>query len=69
MTGFEIGVEGLSSIFFVEGVEALLDVPDRGLCGPGCSFLGNLSMPFSRGDTVPFGGEMGSSDASSTTRS
>lgn len=36
VTGLEIGVLGLSpSNFFVEGVDALLDVPDLGLCGPG----------------------------------
>lgn len=71
VTDLEIGVVGFSlSNFFVEGVEALLDVPERGLCGPGCSFLlDNLSMPFSRGDAVPLGGDTGSSDASSTTRS
>lgn len=69
VTDFEIGVGGFSSIFFVEGVDALLDVPDLGLWGPGCSFLGSLSIPFSLGDVVPFGGETGSSDASSTTRS
>lgn len=28
VTDFEMGVDGLSSIFLVEGVEALLDVPD-----------------------------------------
>lgn len=54
----------------MEGVDALLDVPDRGLWGPGCSFLeDNLSIPFSLGDAVPFGGDTGSSDASSTTKS
>jgi hypothetical protein len=66
-----MGVDGLSpSSFFVEGVDALLDVPERGLWGPGCSFFGtSLSMPFSLGEVVPFGGETGSSEASSTTRS
>lgn len=65
-----MGVEGFSaSSFLVEGVDALLDVPDLGLCGPGCSFLGILSSPFSLGEEVPFGGETGSSEASSTTRS
>lgn len=28
VTDFEIGVDGLSSIFLVDGVDALLDVPD-----------------------------------------
>lgn len=70
VTDFEMGVVGFSaSSFFVDGVEALLDVPDLGLCGPGCSFLGILSSPFSLGEVVPLGGETGSSDASSTTRS
>lgn len=32
VTDLEMGVEGLSpSSFFVEGVDALLEVPDRGL--------------------------------------
>lgn len=45
-------------------------MPDLGLCGGGCSFLVvSLSKPFSLGDAVPFGGETGSSDASSTTKS
>lgn len=70
VTDFEMGVVGFSaSNFFVDGVEALLEVPDLGLWGPGCSFLGILSRPFSLGEVVPFGGETGSSEASSTTRS
>lgn len=71
VTDLEIGVEGFSpSSFLVDGVEALLDVPERGLCGPGCSFFVDiLSMPFSLGELVPFGGDTGSSDASSTTKS
>lgn len=71
VTLLEMGVEGFSgsSLFFVEGVDALLDVPDRGLWGPGCSFLGILSIPFSLGDVVPLGGDTGSSEASSTTKS
>lgn len=69
VTGFDMGVDGFSgSSFLVDGVEALLDVPDRGLWGGWSFLLDNLSMPFSRGD-VPFGGEVGSSEASSTTRS
>lgn len=40
-----------------------------GLCG-GCSFLGcNLSNPFSLGDGAPLCGDVGSSLASSTTKS
>lgn len=36
VTDLEIGVVGFSpSNFFADGVEALLDVPDRGLCGGG----------------------------------
>lgn len=31
VTGLEIGVVGFSSNFFVEGVDALLEVPDLGL--------------------------------------
>lgn len=71
VTDFDIGVVGFSfSSFLVDGVEALLDVPDLGLCGGACSFLVDiLSMPFSLGDAVPLGGETGSSDASSTTKS
>lgn len=71
VTDFEIGVVGFSpSSFLADGVEALLEVPDLGLCGGGWSFfVVNLSRPFSLGDAVPFGGETGSSDASSTTRS
>lgn len=71
VTDFDIGVVGFSpSSFFADGVEALLDVPDLGLCGGGWSFLvDSLSRPFSLGEAVPFGGETGSSDASSTTKS
>lgn len=40
-----------------------------GLCG-GCSFLGcSLSSPFSLGDGAPLCGDVGSSLASSTTKS
>lgn len=71
VTDLDIGVVGFSpSNFLVDGVEALLEVPDLGLWGPGCSFLVvNLSIPFSLGEAVPLGGETGSSEPSSTTRS
>lgn len=78
VTDFESGVDGFSSIFLFDGVDAFDDVPDRGECGPkrsGCSiFLSN--KPFSRGECVPplllcaFGmGLIALSDASSTTKS
>ena len=83
VTDLEIGVVGFSrsSIFLAEGVLALLLVPLRGE-GGGASFLTlppietdgpSLSMPFSRGDTVPLAVGLltlrPSSLASSTTRS
>lgn len=81
VTGFEIGVVGFSrsSIFFADGVLALLLVPLRG-DGGGTSFFTwplsgteegpSLSRPFSRGEEVPFAaGLVGPSLASSTTKS
>lgn len=78
VTDFDSGVDGFSSNFLFEGVEALDDVPDRGECGPsrsGCSIF-FISKPFSRGECVPplllwaFGmGLIALSDASSTTKS
>lgn len=55
VTDFDNGVDGFSSIFLFEGVEAFDDVPDRGECGPnlsGCSIFFS-SRPFSRGECVP----------------
>lgn len=34
VTDFETGVDGLSSNFLFEGVEAFDEVPERGECGP-----------------------------------
>lgn len=34
VTDFDSGVDGFSSIFLFDGVEAFDDVPDRGECGP-----------------------------------
>lgn len=78
VTDFDSGVDGFSSIFLFEGVDAFEDVPDRGECGPnrsGCSIFLS-SKPFSRGEWVPplllcaFGiGLIALSDASSTTKS
>ena len=55
VTDFDNGVDGFSSIFLFDGVEAFDDVPDRGECGPslsGCSIFLS-SRPFSRGECVP----------------
>lgn len=78
VTDLESGVDGFSSIFLADGVDAFDDVPDRGECGirsAPCSIF-FMSKPFSRGEAVPlllcaFGiGLIGlTSDASSTTRS
>lgn len=78
VTDFESGVDGFSSIFLFDGVDAFDDVPERGECGirsPLCSIF-FMSRPFSRGEAVPllvcaFGiGLIGlTSDASSTTKS
>lgn len=34
VTDFETGVDGLSSNFLFDGVEAFDEVPERGECGP-----------------------------------
>lgn len=55
VTDFDNGVDGFSSIFLFDGVDAFDDVPDRGECGPslsGCSIFLS-SKPFSRGECVP----------------
>lgn len=78
VTDFESGVDGFSSIFLADGVDALDDVPERGECGirsAPCSIF-FISNPFSRGEAVPLLlcacgiGLIGlTSEASSTTRS
>lgn len=78
VTDFESGVDGLSSIFLFDGVDAFDDVPERGECAIRSlpiSIFFNM-MPFSRGEAVPLLvcalgiGLIGlTSDASSTTKS
>lgn len=45
VTGFEIGVLGFSSIFFADGVDALLDVPDLKLNKQMRLIMGWLQKP------------------------